>query len=91
MSGLPICALGDGSSHGGTLISYIQDGTVMVDGIPICNNGSLHSCPIPGHGVTPVTAIATITKVQGLLILTQGAIAGCGAIMTPPDRGVEAL
>jgi uncharacterized Zn-binding protein involved in type VI secretion len=86
----PICVVRDGSTHGGVLISTIQDGTVKLQGTPICNNGSLHSCPIPRHGTTPVTAITTITKVQGLLVLTTGAVAGCGALMTPPDRTVYA-
>lgn len=91
MSGMPVCAVGDGSNHGGVLINTMQDGTVQLTSIPICNNGSLHSCPIPYHGVTPVTAITTITSVQGRLVLTTGAVAGCGAMMTPPDRTVYAL
>lgn len=53
-------------------------------------DGAQHSCPIFGHGVTPITAITTKTYHNGKLILTEGAIAGCGAVLTPPDRKVYA-
>jgi uncharacterized Zn-binding protein involved in type VI secretion len=90
MSAPPIAVLGDGSSHGGTLVSTNQDGTVMLKGLVICVNGCEHSCPIPGHGTTAVTAIATVTHVQGKLVITYGATAGCGAVIEPPDRTVYA-
>ena len=81
-----IACLGDGSSHGGTLISTNQDGTVNVGSTPICVEGALHSCPITGHGITPITAITNKSYINGKLILTYGAVAGCGALITPPDR-----
>jgi uncharacterized Zn-binding protein involved in type VI secretion len=49
---------------------------------------ALHSCPIPGHGVTPITAITVRSYHNNRLILTINAIAGCGARITPPDRRV---
>jgi uncharacterized Zn-binding protein involved in type VI secretion len=84
-----IAVLGDLSSHGGTLITTNQDNTVKVKGINVCVEGCLHSCPLPGHGITPVVAVTTASFVNGKLIITQGAVAGCGAIITPLNRDVE--
>jgi uncharacterized Zn-binding protein involved in type VI secretion len=81
-----VACLGDGSSHGGTLVSTNQDGRYKLEGIVVCANGCEHSCPIPGHGTTTVTAITTKSYVNGKLIVTWGSQAGCGAIIQPPDR-----
>lgn len=83
-----IACLGDSSSHGGTLISSNQDGRCKVKGIEVCVNGCEHSCPIPGHGTTKVTAITIKSYVNGKLVITYGAQAACGAIIQPIDRGV---
>lgn len=90
--GKPIVCIGDSSSHGGTVILtnqvddklFCADELVAVESAP---EGVLqHSCPIPGHGITPVTAITVKSFHNGKLILTGGAIAGCGARLAPPDR-----
>jgi len=81
-----IACLGDSSNHGGTLISTNQDGRFLTTGIAVCANGCSHSCPIPGHGVTSVTAATIRSFVNGKLIITYGATAGCGATITPPER-----
>ena len=81
-----VACLGDPSDHGGTLISTNQDDRLKAGGIAVCANGCQHSCPIYGHGTTPVTAITTKSWVNGKLIVTEGAVAGCGAIIQPPDR-----
>ena len=83
-----IALLGDPSNHGGTLVSTAQDGTVKVGGVMVCVNGCSHSCPLPNHGTTPVTAVTIKSRINGKLIVTQGATAGCGAVITPPSRGV---
>lgn len=83
-----IALLGDGSSHGGTLISTNQDGTFKVAGVGVCLSGCLHSCPVLFHGTTAVSAVTTKTYHNGKLIVTEGAVAGCGAIISPPDRKV---
>lgn len=83
-----IALLGDGSSHGGVIVSHNQDGSVNVGGTLVAVNGALHSCPIPLHGTTPISAVTIKSKVNNKLILTQGAVAGCGAIISPPSRGV---
>jgi len=83
-----IAVLGDTSDHGGTLISTNQDDRFVTAGIPVCADGCLHSCPLPNHGVTSVTAVTIKSFVNGKLIITTGAQAGCGAVITPPSRGV---
>ena len=84
--GRVVAVLGDPSNHGGTLISTNQDGRYTLRGQVVCANGCLHSCPIPGHGVTAVSAVTSKSYVNGKLIVTYGAVAGCGAVITPPDR-----
>jgi uncharacterized Zn-binding protein involved in type VI secretion len=51
-NGRLVVRLGDGSDHGGTVIS--ASGKVTAEGQPVARLGDLHSCPIPGHGVTPI-------------------------------------
>ena len=84
-----IALLGDPSSHGGSIVSSNQDGTLDVGGVDVAVNGASHSCPIPLHGVTPITAVTTKSYHNGKLILTDGAVAGCGAVIQPSDRGVN--
>ena len=83
-----IALLGDNSSHGGTLVTTNTDNTYDVGGTPVCANGCMHACPIPGHGTTPVTAVTVKSFVNGKLVITENATAGCGALITPPDRKV---
>lgn len=84
--GKRVACLGDPSDHGGTLVSTNQDGKYKVNGIVVCADQCSHSCPIIGHGTTAVTAITTKSFVNGKLVITYNAVAGCGAKITPPDR-----
>ncbi len=84
-----ISHVGDNSTHNGQIINNNQDGTVSMAGSNVCVNGCLHSCPIEGHGTTPVSAITVKTKVNGKLVVTSGAVAGCGAIINSPNRNVS--
>ena len=86
--GKKIALLGDPSSHGGTLITTGQDGKVIANNISICVSGCTHSCSVPGHGITLVVPITVKSFINNLLIITEGAVAGCGAIITPPDRKI---
>lgn len=83
-----IALLNDSSSHGGSIILSGQNGTLKVGGVEVAVDGALHSCPILGHGITPITAITTKSFQNGKLVLTENAVAGCGALIIPPDRGV---
>ena len=83
-----IACLNDPSDHGGTIITSNADGTCMAGGDIVCVNGATHSCPILGHGVTSITPITTKSKHNSKLIITEGAVAGCGAVIYPPERKV---
>lgn len=72
--------LGDSSTHGGTIISSNQDGTVIVENKQQCVSGALHSCPLEGHGITAITGNLSVkTRVNGKLLVLHGSTAGCGA------------
>lgn len=83
-----IALKGDGSDHGGSVTTSNQDGTFKVGGVEVAVEGAQHSCPIYGHGVTSITAVTTKSYQNGKLILTEKAVAGCGAEITPVDRSV---
>lgn len=85
-----VACVGDTSSHGGTIITSGQDGTVLAAGAVVAVQGALHHCPKSGHGTTPVTPIIKNTYINGKLVVTSGAVAGCGAVMSPIERGVYA-
>jgi len=88
MSGRKIALLGDKSDHDGTVVSHNQDGRFKVNGIEVTVEGATHDCPRPGHGKTSISAVTIKSYCNGKLILTEQAVAGCGAKLTPPDRGV---
>ena len=83
-----IALLGDMSTHGGTIILSNQDGTLLVGGTAVAVEGAMHSCPIPEHGITPITAVTVKSYHNGKLIITERAVAGCGALIQPIDRNV---
>lgn len=82
-----ITLLGDTSTHGGSIIDANQDGSFEVNGIEVAVDGAVLSCPI--HGAQSITAITVKSYHNGRLILTENAIAGCGALIVSPDRNVE--
>ena len=84
---LVVC-IGDRSNHGGTVTTHNQDGTLTAAGELVSLENASHSCPIEGHGITSITAVTVKSYHNGKLILTELAIAGCGARLTPPWRGV---
>jgi uncharacterized Zn-binding protein involved in type VI secretion len=53
-------------------------------------NGAMFQCSITGHGTTAITSTAKKTYRGGKLIVIEGSVAGCGARIAPPDRGVYA-
>lgn len=75
-----VVLLGDSSDHGGTVIS---SGTskIIVEGKAVVVDGALHSCPLDGHGVTPITGNSAVLA-EGKKIVVTGATAGCGAKIT---------
>ncbi len=78
---MKIACVTDGSSHGGAIITSGADDSLVAGGDIVAVDGALHQCSIPVHGTTPVTAITTKTFHNGKLVLTEGAVAGCGAVI----------
>ena len=74
-----LAILGSKSSHGGSIIS--ANAHFTCDGIKAVVNGDQHSCPIPGHGITSITA-TSIVKDNGVTLVRVGDQAGCGAVIT---------
>ena len=86
----------------GQIVDSGQDGTVVVSGGEVTVAGGLFQCNQNGHGTTqmvhgqllhgisPIISVITRSYVNGKLIVTEGAVAGCGAVMLPPSRGVFA-
>jgi len=75
-----VARLGDGSSHGGVIITANQDNS-RADGILVAVQGAQHSCPIPGHGVTSFGSGSPVTSSDGKGYLREGVDAcGCGAV-----------
>ena len=60
---------------------------VLANGISVPVNGDLHSCPIPGHGITSVNTSNNVL-VNGVIVLTVGAVAGCGATLITGDSTI---
>lgn len=87
--GKRIAVIGDPSTHGGVLSDSGGNALLKCNGVYVAVDGASHACPVPFHGTTPVVAITVKTRVNGKLIITYGAQAGCGAIITPPARHVS--
>jgi len=54
VNGKLVIRQGDTSSHGGVVISGST--TVKIEGQPVARIGDSHSCPVYGHGVTPIVS-----------------------------------
>lgn len=82
-----IARKGDQSSHGGTIISGSSN--TLTNGLPTAREGDMHSCP--RHPPSALTPITKTTKVNGRLVITVGATAGCGAVIISgsPDAKAE--
>lgn len=78
--------VGDTSSHRGTIISGSPD--TFDNGLAVARAGDLHDCPI--HRITPLIPSTTKTYVNGRLVITVGAKAACGAVITSGSPDVNA-
>jgi uncharacterized Zn-binding protein involved in type VI secretion len=75
---MPLVArLGDVSDHGGVIITSAS--VTTVNGILVARVGDLHSCPIPGHGVTAITNGSGNFVSEGAVTAVIGSVCGCGA------------
>jgi len=84
----PLARLGDRSTHGGTIITGAT--RTFVNGIPAARKGDLHSCPIQGHGVTPITTGSASILIEGQPAARVGDVTGCGATISSGSPDAEA-
>ena len=75
-----IARLGDASDHGGTITSAAS--YTDVNGIFVARVGDLHSCPVPGHGVTQIIDGSGNYDSEGKITAVVGSTVGCGAKIT---------
>jgi uncharacterized Zn-binding protein involved in type VI secretion len=76
MSG-PVISLGDKTSHGGVVL---EASTHTTSGnIGVARMGDKVSCPITGHGSTPIISGDATMIVDGKPVARQGDKCGCGA------------
>jgi len=86
--GAAIARLGDSSNHGGQIISGAA--RTLVNGKPAARKGDQHSCPLKGHGVTPITTGSSKTMIEGQPAARVGDSVGCGAVITSGSPDAEA-
>lgn len=86
--GEAIARLGDTSDHGGQIITGAV--RTMVNAIPAARKGDLHSCPLKGHGVTPIVTGSERTMIEGQPAARVGDTVGCGAVLTSGSPNAEA-
>jgi uncharacterized Zn-binding protein involved in type VI secretion len=53
----------------------------VVNGMPVARMGDLHTCPIPGHGVTPIVTGSLDTITEGMPNARIGDVTACGAVI----------
>ena len=75
----PVARLGDSSSHGGVIITSASK--TIVEGKLVARVGDSHSCPVPGHGVTPIVTGSPQFTAEGALVARTSSLTGCGALI----------
>lgn len=75
----PAARIGDTTDHGGTIITGASH--TFINGIPAARKGDLHSCPIPGHGVTQIVTGSDSVDIEGSPAARVGDSCGCGAVI----------
>jgi len=76
-----IARIGESSTHGGSIITCAA--VTRVEGKLVARVTDMHSCPIPGHGITPIVNGSGNYRTEGLITAVYGSQTGCGAIITP--------
>lgn len=83
-----IARVGDQTDHGGTIVSGSSD--VTTNGIPTARIGDMHSCPISGHGSTPIVTGSGSVTANGIPVARVGDSTGCGATIVSGSPDVTA-
>lgn len=82
-----VSRMGDTSSHGGSIIT--ASANVKANGQGVARQGDTLQCPI--HGPQPITTTISKNNVNGRRVVTIGAKAACGAIITTGSPTVFSL
>lgn len=77
--GKPAARIGDVTDHGGSIVTGAS--RTLINSIPAARKGDLHSCPIPGHGVTQIVTGSDSVDIEGSPAARIGDICGCGALI----------
>ena len=80
-----VACVGDGGTHPGSIITSGQSGNKLyVGGLEVAVDGAMFNCN--KHGLQGITPIISKTYRGGKLLITDGAVVQCGAIINSPDR-----
>jgi len=80
MADVGLAQLGSLSSHGGVITSVSS--TILCEGKLVACVGDVHTCPIKGHGSTPIVDGNPGVIVNGKILARIGSTTGCGATIT---------
>lgn len=83
-----VIVLGDGSSHGGQVISATG---YYVNGKQVALVGDLVACPKTGHGVCPIVEGHPTITVSGKSVAFHGCHTACGASLLSSQGGYHCL
>ncbi len=81
--------LGDKTSHGGTVIEASP--TTTSGDIAVARMGDKTTCPLPGHGSTPITVGDPTTIVDGKPVARHGDLTACGATLIASQQATKDL
>ncbi len=82
-----VSRIGDTSSHGGSIVTASSD--LNANGRKVARQGDMLNCGI--HGMKPITTVVTTKNHNGgKLLVTVGAVASCGAVITTGSPSVNA-
>lgn len=77
---MKLAKVGSPSNHGGQIITAPPN--TVADTNPIATvGGSLHACPIQGHGITPMVTGSATVFLNGQVVCRVGDSAQCGAVI----------
>jgi uncharacterized Zn-binding protein involved in type VI secretion len=83
-----VAVVGDTSTHGGSIITSGQDGSITVGGFEVAVDGAILDCP--SHGNVVISSVISKTYGNSKLLVTMDATASCGAKIIAVDRRVYA-
>ena len=79
MTNPAVAVVGSITSHGGVILT--GNPIFPCAGSPIATIGSLHSCPVKGHGVNIVVTGSGLVRAANVPVATIGSLCSCGAII----------